>query len=152
MLGSCLYLLHELKLDAKEWPDISDNVQSILNNCPLTLLNIRNNTDHVLQRTPQEVFKSLNPGMVLLNVVSVENYLTLTELEYIRALQLINIDRFHQTMNFLQKDFQVLDSKFTQKINLIPEETKKIRKVKFSMVSSLLLRATRKRINKKKFF
>lgn len=52
VLRACSALRHELKLNAKEWPAISESVQSILNNSPFKRLGLRKNKEAGVYRTP----------------------------------------------------------------------------------------------------
>jgi len=74
LLRSCKTLLSEWRLAYRDWPAVTEAVQSILNHAPLKKLGLRDKSVPGVYRTPLEVFTGHRPVRHLLRALPVEKY------------------------------------------------------------------------------
>lgn len=106
VLRACQALLLEFKLSPKEWPSVTECIQSILNQSPLKRLGLRDKSDPQVYRSPLEVFTSHLPSRPLLRALPIEKYQTLPSLSIIRAQQVADIDAVQHSLEEMHRDVE----------------------------------------------
>ena len=86
-------LLSEWGLAPKDWPAVTECVQSVLNHAPLKRLGPRDLNVKTVYRTPLEVFTGHLPVRPLLRAIPLVPFMEAMPLDELRARQLIDIDR-----------------------------------------------------------
>lgn len=104
VLRACKALLHKFRLAPKDWPAVTECLQSVINHPPLTRLGLRDPAEPGVYRTPQEVFTSRKPTRPLLRTLPVAEYTELPGLTESRARQLIGIEATKAALENMHRD------------------------------------------------
>ena len=85
VLRACKALLHEFRLAQKDWPAVTECVQSVLKQALLRRLGLRDSSTRGVYRTPLEVFTSHRPTRPLLTALPIGKYIEVPSLDEARA-------------------------------------------------------------------
>lgn len=111
VLRACKAILHEFRLEPKDWPAATECIQSVINQSPLRHLGLRDSPIRVVHRTPLEVFTSHKPTRPLLSALPVEKYSIVPTITEVRARQLIDIEETQSALKGIHRYVQGRASK-----------------------------------------
>lgn len=111
VLRACRAVLLEFRLAQKDWPAVTECVQSVINQAPLKRLGLRDSSTRGVYRTPLEVFTAHRPTRPLLAALPVQRYKHVPSLSEARARQLIDIDRTQESLEEMHRNVKGLVSK-----------------------------------------
>lgn len=104
VLRACKAVLHEFRFAQKDWPAVTECVQSVLNQSPLKRLGLRDPSKAGVYCTPLEVFTSHLPTRPLLRALPLERYGEVPAVSEALARQLINIDETQGALEARHRD------------------------------------------------
>ena len=148
---ACMTLLSEWRLSPREWPSVTECVQSILNQAPLKRLgNITGEVQSVL-RCPLEVFTGMRPCRPLMHALHFKDHGNIGSHYEVRARQLIKIEELQGALGLMHKDVSERVSK--RRKNSIKAHNKKtnIQSINFSIGDFVLVRVAGKKGHKLEF-
>lgn len=106
VLRACKAVLHEFRLAQKDWPAVTECIQSVINQAPLRRLGLRDSAVPGVFRTPLEVFTSHRPTRPLLSALPVEKYKDVPTIREVRARQLIDIEVTQGALEGIHRNVQ----------------------------------------------
>ena len=104
VLRSTTALLSEWKLGPRDWPAVTECVQSVLNHSPLKRLGLRKRSTPNVFRTPLEVFTGHIPLRPLLRAMPFEQYKRAHSLDEVRLQQILHIDELQHAMENMHRE------------------------------------------------
>lgn len=151
VLRACRALCSEWKLAPKDWPAVTECVQSVLNQAPLKRLGLRHKEKHGIYRTPLEVFTGHIPSRPLIRALPLAKYKQARSQDVIRVQRLVNIEATHSVLSRLHKD--VKDKATASRKRMVASHNRKtrIQPVSFQVGDFVLVRRAVKKGHKLKF-
>jgi len=93
----------EWKLVPRDWPAVTECVQSALNHAPLRRLGLRDSDKPGVYRTPMEVFTGHIPPRPFMRAMPVEKYKLAQSQDEVRLRQVINIRSTQEALEAMHK-------------------------------------------------
>lgn len=104
VLRSTTALCSEWKLAPKDWPAVTECVQSVLNHAPLKRLGLRSSDQAGVYRTPLEVFTGHTPVRPLMRAMPVEEYRQAHSTEEIELQRVIDIGALQNSLEVIHRN------------------------------------------------
>ena len=101
VLRSTTALCSEWRLAVKDWPAVTECVQSILNHSPLKRLGLRDKSRSGVYRTPLEVFTGHRPLRPLMRAMPIETYRHAYSTDEVHLQNIMNIDHLQQSLELM---------------------------------------------------
>ena len=104
VLRACKALLHEFRLAPKDWPAVTEFLQSVIDHTPSIRLELRDPADPGVYRTPQAVVTSHKLTRPFLSNLPVAKFSELPGLTDIRPRQVIGIEATKAPLENMHRD------------------------------------------------
>ena len=110
VLRSCKALISEWKLSPKDWPAVTEAVQSVLNQAQTRTLGLRQKDVPGVYRTPLEVFTGHKPVRPLMQALPVQEFKYAKTTDEAQARGLINVDQLQEATLAMHKSVEGVTS------------------------------------------
>ena len=104
VLRACRALIGEWRLSPRDWPAVTESVQSVINQTPLRKLGRRDAEIPGVYRSPLEVFTGHRPVRPLLRALPVGKYRMARTTDEIHARVLLNIDQIQDALSQMHRE------------------------------------------------
>lgn len=151
VLRACRALLQEFRLSPRDWPAVTECVQSVINHSPLRRLGLRDHDTPSVYRTPLEVFTSHRPTRPLLAALPIKLYHTVPNLQEARARQLIEVERTQEALCHMHRDVLGLVSKSRARAVAKHNPKTNVQSANFETGDFVLVRRAQKKGHKLQF-
>ena len=151
VLRACRAVLHEFCLSPKDWPAVTECIQSVINQAPLKRLGPRNAVETTVYRTPLEVFTSHRPTRPLLRALPIEEYGSVQSLEEVRAQQLIGITETQAALENVHRNVNDRVTTSRQKAIEFHNNRTNVRHANFDVGDFVLVRKAQRKWHKLQF-
>jgi len=151
VLRACRALCSEWKLGPKDWPSVTECVQSVLNQAPLKRLGLRSKVKPVVYRTPLEVFTGHTPARPLLRALPVTKYKKATSEDQVRMQQLINTERTQSALFDMHRSVEINAEKSRRRQVEAHNRKTNVQFANFRVGDFVLVRRSTKKGHKLKF-
>lgn len=111
VLRTCRALLSEWQLAERDWPAVTECVQSVMNQAPLRRLGQRQGAPSGVYRSPLEVFTGHKPVRPLLRALPVAMYSTARSENEIHTRQIMHTETLQKAMAEMHREVSGLISK-----------------------------------------
>ena len=151
VLRACKALISEWGLSVKDWPNVTECVQSVLNHAPLVRLGLRDPKVKGVYRTPLESFTGHRPVRPLLRAMPISTYPEAVSSEELTVRRVVAIETLQQAGESMHRELQGLTSASRRRKTIAHNKQTGVQAVNFEVGDFVLVRRANKAGHKLQF-